>query len=144
MRVWLGVLLVIAPVCAIGRSSMALGQGIPAGPVPVPVFVEHIGDDEVGRALAYRIREELRLSRGYPLAATRADALALLHIVSVDSPCGNGGAKSAVSLIWLVNNEPQSFLRARIVDLGISRVGDEAKDAVAKIDYEISQWRSRR
>ena len=137
--------------CAVGVAGSALAyfsplvaEGFQSGPTPVTVFVEHTGSDEVGRALTYRVREELRTSRGYPLAAQKTDAAVLLLIVSVDSPCGNSGAKSAVSLILVVNNQAQSFLTARVVDLGVARVEEEARDAVAKIDYQISQWRNRR
>ena len=127
----------------LGRSASVAARVGQAPPLPIAVYVEHTGSDEVGRSLAYRIRESLRGSPGYPLAATVADAAVRLLIVSVDSPCGSGGSKSAISLILLVNNQAQSFLTARVVDLGSARVEDEAQYALAKMDSEISQWRNR-
>jgi hypothetical protein len=111
--------------------------------LPVPLFVTHSGTDDVGRMLAYAVREELRTSRGLPLVSELPKAAVVLHIISVESSCSQPGVKSAISFVAVVNNSSSTFLTARVVDLGAAEVANEAKSIVAKIDTEIAAWRSR-
>lgn len=108
------------------------------------MFVDHSGSDEVGRSVSYAVREQLRASRGFPLVSEKSQAAVVVHVISVASVCGDrSGPRSAVSFVVVVNNSAATFLTARVAELGSAEVIEEAKYIVAKIDSEVSAWRSR-
>ena len=81
-----------------GAACLALLLPISAvgQPAPLHVYLQHSGNDAVGTRVVNEVREALRTSARYPLAASIDEARIVLVVVSTDVDPNHPGTTSAI------------------------------------------------
>jgi len=118
------------------------------------VWVSHSGSDNIGRELAYEVREHIRRSAAYELG-TDAEHFFAIRLVTLDPDINNasrGAATVAAVTITVINllpyraGNPQTwlpiYLTSTIVLSGRSRTSEMAKGIVADLDREAEDYRA--
>jgi hypothetical protein len=116
------------------------------------VAVSHSGDDQVGRQLAYAIRERLGRSTLYRLIESRQSPAFTISLVTLDDSVNGQGLASGVSVAYLVRNDlpfvsgnPQTWyellLEHTLHTVGRSRVELAANNIIANLDRSIADYR---
>ncbi len=126
-------LMLVGVLAGVSQGSAGLIRDLEvrvAQPLPVLVYVSHSGMDSVGRRLALQVRNLLRDSKLYPLAATARDAQVRIDMVTMDS---DDGERSVVAqAIVLQANDTLLHLIVRTV--GRSAVDQAAESIVSDVD----------
>lgn len=126
-----------------------------AQPARRAIFVEHKGDDSNGRTLAFELREAIRTSAGYVLAATKDGSDFAVLILTFDVPVP-GTAKdtmTAMSCTFTARNDndfaeghPETwlplFMDAELGVFGRARVSETARALLASLDHEVVDYSS--
>lgn len=116
------------------------------------VYVAQSGEDAVGQALAYAVREELRRSAGFN-ATTAREALVTINIASLDlgSERIRAGTWSAIAVSYTMYNlgtfsegNPQTlypiYLSGTVIVVGADATDRMAKSVVAMLDRTIEAF----
>ncbi len=127
--------LLVALVWAIISPYPLLGQGS-----RLPVFVYHSGDDFIGSAVAYAVRERLRSSQAFSLS-TEDRALVTISIASLEI---ENLPQSALSVVFMMKDLTRDspyplYLTSVVYIVGRDRTTEIAGDIVARLDSRISQ-----
>lgn len=124
-------MLCISPVVP-GQASSAIG-----------VYVEHSGEDRVGVAVAYELREQLRRSAGYPLVADAAEAGIWIILISLDNRCPDisAGSTASVSATYIVNNQQRAYLTGSLHQVGRNKTEAVARTLAAELDRQVHIYR---
>ena len=131
------------------------------GPLPpaccadkISVTVDHTGTDPVGQKLAFAIREGIRRSAGYQLAAQ--NAVLSVNLVTLDpneSEPSQRGNQAIASVVFTMANgipyqkgNPQTwypiFLTMYVVNVGTLAVDDIASKIVAALDAAVEKFKT--
>jgi hypothetical protein len=107
--------------------------------VRTSVFVGHTGSDAAGRAFVGGLRDASRQSSHFTLADVEADAQLVLIAVSV-STASAGRAASAVSLVYVANNEWRSLLGSAARFVGRDRAESMGRAALAELTAVMAAY----
>lgn len=129
------------PLLLVGLLATTAPAASDAQVAPLKVYVNHSGDDSVGAALAFNVRELLHDSRLYPLSARSDDAQVEISIVTLDLDASNKGISSAVSLALLLKNGTDTMLRQGVRIVGTDRTKTMAKSIVGDLDNTVADLR---
>jgi len=103
------------------------------------VFVGHTGADAAGRAFVSGLREGIRTSTRFRLAESEREANLVLVVVSV-SPASAARAASAVSLVYVANNEWRSLLGSAARFVGRDRAEAMGRAAVTELSAVLAVY----
>ena len=119
----------------------------------VRVSVSHIGEDQIGKQFAYAVREAVRGSNGFRLTPG-VESVVQINIVSVNPERSSsaGGNWTAAAVIYTMQNfnpfdkgNPQTwyriYLTTVVMTIGVQRVDQQAKSALATLDEALEQYR---
>ena len=125
-----------------------LAQGIClAQAKKIPVAVVHSGDDQVGRSVAFALKEAIRGSRSFFLVDNDLKKpKVFVHLVSIDANIsGQKGIASAIAII-IVYDSPQTPIGGFYITSGVDYCGSDrieicAKGVLPDIDEAIETLR---
>jgi hypothetical protein len=103
------------------------------------VFVGHTGSDTAGRAFVTGLRDAIRSSTQFTLAESEQDAQLVLIAVSV-SPASAGRVASAVSLVYVANNEWRSLLGSAARFVGRDRAEAMGRAALGELTAVMAAY----
>jgi hypothetical protein len=108
-------------------------------PVRTSVFVGHTGSDAAGRAFVAGLRDAIRLSSQFTLAGVEDEAQLVLIAVSV-SPASSERVASAVSLVYVANNEWRSLLGSAARFVGRDRAEAMGRAALKELTAVMAAY----
>jgi hypothetical protein len=120
----------------------------------VLVSVSHSGDDNIGKRLAFSVREAVRSSSGYKLVGQDDSGLEI-KLITLDperSPQNTGNWTVASVTIVMTNFLPyekgnpqtwyQIYMTSVVMTVGGQRTDEQAKSIVATLDDALDKYRS--
>lgn len=118
---------------------MAIAVASFAQPAKVPVFVDALADDRVGKRLAYEVREGVRRSSSLSLTDIEDDAMYTLRLVTIDPEDPPRGNSTVYSLVLTMRQREELMTIDAYIDnnvgvCGAQRVGSYAAGMVADLD----------
>lgn len=107
----------------------------------VKIYVDHSGEDLVGRRLAFQIKEAINNSSSMTTTYLKSDALLIINLTTMED-YNSKGYLSIYSVSWLAHNSEGSvfnyvFLSTVIGYTGTERVNECAEGLVADTDKLI-------
>jgi hypothetical protein len=130
-------------------AVIALGQD-----AKVPVSISHSGDDNIGKRLAFSLREAVRSSSGYKLVGSD-EADFEVNLITLDperSPQASGSWTVASASIVMANFHPYKegnpqtwypiYMTSVVMTVGGQRTEEQAKSILASLDEAIEKYRS--
>lgn len=111
------------------------------GPAPLKVFVDRTGDDSVGNAFVYQLKEALHKSSLYPLADAENSAALILDITTLDSD-RNKGNQSVVAWALVAPKGVDLYLKSGVMMVAKNGVAEPVATLVAAIDRAVAGRRS--
>ncbi len=112
-----------------------------AGPAPLKVYVEHSGDDSVGNAFVYQLKEALHKSALYPLADSGNSAALVLNIATIDTDRNRGNA-SAISWTLVAPKGIDLYLRSGAMMVAKNGVAEPVANLIAAVDRAVAGRRT--
>lgn len=121
------------------RSKGTLTAVAVADAARTSIYIGHTGVDAAGVAFVNGIREGIRASNRFRLAASEREANVVLVVVSV-SPASTGNAAAAVSLAYVANNEWRSLLGSAARFVGRDRAAAMGRESVRELSAVLAAY----
>jgi hypothetical protein len=102
------------------------------------VYVNHNGDDAVGRSVVFALREAIRRSAAYEVADANGDADLHIEIVSIEDMEGHS-AISAVGLVLVAPCADEYLFLHNVYSAGMKRADDLGKQILVDFDSMFVQ-----
>lgn len=103
----------------------------------VNVYVEHKGEDVVGRAFVCELREQFHASTRYRVAANRDPALFTVYVVSA-ARRDDEGKQSAIATT-LTRDDHESFVHGAVQIVGPAAIHKAVRSLFETMDRKIEQ-----
>lgn len=119
-------------------SLLTVSVACVAGPIEVEVI--HSGSDDVGKSLAFQIRENVRKSEGMVLVYSKAPSM-VIQLITLESDVDHPGNSTTYSVNYLVNMEGATyplFISGSAGYVGLEAVKNVAEGMVANLDGIVS------
>jgi hypothetical protein len=113
---------------------------------PISIYVSQTGDDPVGSALAYSVKEEIRRSSAFSLSATDNSVAKILFVTLDPDPSTPGGIRTAYSftlLVKLVKGDGWRFITSNVGVCPRNYTKTCAETIVAAVDKSVTQLEER-
>jgi hypothetical protein len=117
----------------------------------IAIGVFQLGEDAVGKSLAFAVRDAIRHSASYTLAPTGSQTFSI-GLVTIDISTATSSSSSAVSVVFtLANPQPTAstlsgyplLLNGTVLAVGRSRVPEMADRIVALLDATVLAYNSK-
>jgi hypothetical protein len=111
----------------------------------LPIVVEHVGDDAVGKRYVEQLGERLESSKRYEITISKNDALLGLHLVSTDANDKEAGAASAIAITMTLGPaQAKTYMHTWVILVGRDRTEDMANALIGAIDAAVAQLKRQR
>ena len=111
----------------------------------LPIMVEHVGQDEVGKMYVQELGARLRSSNRYAVTVAKDGALLGLHLVSTDANDKEVGTASAIAItMTLAPSQSNTYMHTWVILVGRDRMEDMANALIGAIDAAVAQLKRQR
>jgi hypothetical protein len=111
----------------------------------LPIVVEHVGEDAVGKKYVEDLGARLRSSKRYDITISKDDALLGLHLVSTDANDKEAGAASAIAITMTLGPaQAKTYMHTWVILVGRDRTEDMANALIGAIDAAVAQLKRQR
>ena len=111
----------------------------------LPILVQHVGEDAVGKKYVEDLGVRLRSTNRYDLTVSKDDALLGLHLVSTDANEKDAGAASAIAITMTLGpSQSNSYMHTWVILVGRDRTEDMANALIGAIDAAVKQMKRQR
>ena len=112
---------------------------------PLPVLVQHVGDDAVGKKYVEELGVRLRSSNRYDITVSKDAALLGLHLVSTDANDKEAGEASAIAITMTLGPaQSNTYMHTWVIIVGRDRTTDMANALIGAIDAAVAQLKRQR
>lgn len=135
----------VAAAAAVVLATTLLTPLTAAGQQQLPIMVEHVGQDPVGKQYVAELGARLRDSNRYGLTISKDDALLGLHLVSTDANDKESGAASAIAITMTLGpSQSNTYLHTWVILVGRDRTEDMANALIGAIDAAVARLKRQR
>ena len=111
----------------------------------LPIMVQHVGEDTVGKKYVEELGARLRSTNRYDITVSKDDALLGLHLVSTDANDKDAGAASAIAITMTLGpSQSNSYMHTWVILVGRDRTEDMANALIGAIDAAVAQLKRQR
>jgi hypothetical protein len=111
----------------------------------LPIMVQHVGEDTVGKKYVEELGARLRSTNRYDITLTKDDALLGLHLVSTDANDKDAGSASAIAITMTLGpSQSNSYMHTWVILVGRDRTEDMANALIGAIDAAVAQLKRQR
>lgn len=102
------------------------------------LFIFHQEEDSVGVRFAFQLKEAVRSSSAYEVAATAQSSQFALTLQSLDTSCTRGSGNASAIAVTLFDSRTRQLIYSWILNVGADRISDSAAGLLASTDAAIS------
>ena len=111
----------------------------------LPIMVQHVGTDPVGKKYVEELGARLRSSDRYDITVSKDDAMLGLHLVSTDANDKDAGAASAIAITMTMGPaQSNTYMHTWVILVGRDRTEDMAAALIGAIDAAVAQLKRQR
>ena len=111
----------------------------------LPIMVQHVGSDAVGKKYVEELGSRLRSSDRYDITVSKDEAMLGLHLVSTDANDKEAGEASAIAITMTLGPaQSNSYMHTWVILVGKDRTEDMAVALVGAIDAAVAQLKRQR